>query len=43
MAGSSFVPHWLRSWLLVWVMMLPIVVFAAPAIRRLTHVLTRED
>ena len=43
MAGSTFVPHWLRSWLLVWVMMLPIVVFAAPAIRSLTHVLTRED
>jgi hypothetical protein len=42
MEGSTFVPHWLRSRLLVWVM-LPIVLFAAPAIRSLMHVLTRED
>jgi hypothetical protein len=43
MEGSTFVPHWLRSWLLVWVMMLPIVLSRPPAIRSLTHMLTRED
>jgi hypothetical protein len=26
-----------------WIMMVPIVMFAAPAIRSLTHILTRED
>ena len=43
LAGGVFMTHWLRSWLLSWVMMLPLVIFAAPAIRGLTHVLTRED
>jgi hypothetical protein len=43
MVGGTFVAHWVRSWLLAWIMMLPIVVFAAPAIRSLTDVLTRED
>ena len=43
LATGSFVSHWLQSWLLAWVMMLPIVLFAAPAIRQLTQVLTRED
>lgn len=39
LTGGTFIAHWLRSWL----MMLPIVLFAAPVIRNLTHVLTRED
>ena len=39
---GSFVSHWLQSWLIAWIMMLPIVLFAAPAIRNLTHILTRE-
>ncbi len=43
MAEGTFAPHWLRSWLFAWVLMLPVVVFAAPAIRNLTHMLTRED
>jgi len=43
LAAGSFVSHWLRSWLLAWVIMLPIVLFAAPAIRKLTHLLTREE
>jgi len=38
-----FWSHWLRSALLAWLVMLPIVLFAAPAIRRLTAILTRED
>ena len=39
---GTFVAHWLQSWFVAWIMMLPIVIFAAPAIRTLTHILTRE-
>lgn len=42
-AGGSFFTHWLRSWLIAWGLMLPIVLLAAPVIRRLTFCLTRED
>ncbi len=42
-ATETFVTHWLRSSFVAWTMMLPIVLFAAPAIRRLTQLLTRED
>jgi len=42
-ATGTFVIHWLRSSFVAWIMMLPIVLFAAPAIRRLTNLLTRED
>jgi hypothetical protein len=31
------------SWLISWAMMLPAVLFAAPAIRSLSHALTREE
>ena len=43
LAAGTFVTHWLQSWLMAWIMMLPIGLFAAPAIRSLTHLLTRED
>jgi hypothetical protein len=43
MAAGTFVAHWLQSWLVAWIMMLPVVLFAAPAIRRLTNILTQED
>jgi hypothetical protein len=43
LAEGSFVKHWLESGLLAWLMMLPVVLFAAPAIRKLSHLLTRED
>jgi ABC-type bacteriocin/lantibiotic exporter with double-glycine peptidase domain len=42
-ADGSFLLHWLRSWLLAWVLMTPIVLFAAPAIRAMSHALTRDD
>jgi FtsH-binding integral membrane protein len=42
-ATGTFMTHWLRSWFVAWIVMLPIVLFAAPAIRSLTHLLTRED
>jgi ABC-type bacteriocin/lantibiotic exporter with double-glycine peptidase domain len=43
MATGTFVLHWVQSWLLAWLMMLPIVLFAAPAIRNLAQVLTQEE
>lgn len=43
LATGSFATHWVRSWLLAWLVMLPVVVFAAPVIRALTHFVTRED
>lgn len=42
-AVGTFVGHWLQSWLIAWITMTPIVLFAAPAIRNLTDMLTRED
>jgi FtsH-binding integral membrane protein len=43
LAEGSFAKHWIKSGLLAWLVMLPVVLFAAPAIRKLTHLLTRED
>jgi hypothetical protein len=43
MASGQFVRHWLASWLIAWIMMLPVVVLAAPAIRSLAVALTREE
>jgi hypothetical protein len=43
LTDGSFLKHWLQSWLLSWFLMLPVVLFAAPAIRKLAHFLTRED
>lgn len=37
-----FLTHWLQSWLISWALMLPVVIFAAPAIRTLSYALTRE-
>ena len=42
-ASGTFMIHWLRSSFIAWITMLPIVLFAAPIIRRLTQLLTRED
>jgi Protein of unknown function (DUF2798) len=40
---GQFLSHWLLSWLLSWAVMLPFVLFAAPAIRRLSILLTKEE
>jgi Protein of unknown function (DUF2798) len=40
---EAFLCRWLSSWVLAWVAMLPIVIFAAPLIRRLTVALTVDD
>lgn len=42
-AGPGVSLRWLGSWLLAWGVMLPVVIFAAPLIRRLALALTRED
>jgi hypothetical protein len=41
--SGTFVVHWLQSWLFSWVLMLPVVLFAAPLIRRLAHAVTMEE
>jgi hypothetical protein len=40
---GSFVRHWLQSSVIAWIMMLPVVIFAAPGIRKLTYFLTRDE
>ena len=42
-ADGVFFRHWLVSWILSWFCMLPVVIFAAPSIRKLTLALTRPD
>ncbi len=38
----QFLGHWLLSWLVAWIAMLPVVVLAAPAIRAISVALTVE-
>jgi uncharacterized protein DUF2798 len=40
---GEFVTNWLPSWLISWMAMLPLVMAAAPAIRSLSILLTREE
>ena len=40
---GAFTVHWLPSWLVAWGLMLPIVLFAAPLISRLSLALTRAE
>ena len=42
LTAGTFAAHWLQSWIIAWITMTPIVLFAAPAIRNLTDILTRE-
>jgi hypothetical protein len=41
--AGVFLSHWLLSWLISWTVMLPFVLFAAPAIRALSILLTKEE
>jgi hypothetical protein len=43
LGDGAFLFNWLRAWAIAWVMMIPIVLFAAPLIRRMSQALTRED
>jgi hypothetical protein len=40
---GQFLSRWLVSWLVSWAAMLPFVLFAAPAIRALSILLTKEE
>jgi hypothetical protein len=40
---GPFLSHWLLSWLISWVAMLPFVLFAAPVIRAISLLLTKEE
>jgi hypothetical protein len=42
LAEGIFLLHWLQSWLVAWALMLPVVLFAAPAIQKLALALTRD-
>ncbi|PTM43506.1 DUF2798 domain-containing protein [Bosea sp. 124] len=39
---GAFALHWSTSWLIAWGVMLPVVIFAAPLIRRMAMALTGE-
>ena len=41
--AGGFLGHWLRSWTVAWIVMLPVVLVAAPAILRLSEFITRPD
>ena len=40
--NGDFVSHWSKFWLISWATMLPVVLFAAPFIRRFTDSLTSD-
>jgi uncharacterized protein DUF2798 len=39
---SRFIEHWMVSWAISWLTMLPVVLLAAPVIRSLVNHLTRD-
>lgn len=43
LGSGTFVSNWLVSWLVSWAMMMPIVLLAAPAIRSISLILTRDE
>ncbi len=43
LASGQFLSHWLLSWIIAWMAMLPFVLFAAPFIRSLSILLTKEE
>jgi hypothetical protein len=42
MRAGLFLSHWIESWLLAWLIMLPVVILAAPFIQKTTDALTCE-
>jgi len=42
-AEGGFLTHWVTAWLAAWVLMVPVVLFAAPFIRKMAVFLTREE
>jgi hypothetical protein len=42
-SSVALLANWLRSWIIAWGMMVPVVILIAPMIRRAVLVLTRDD
>ena len=40
---GMFVTHWLKSWIIAWILMTPFVLLAAPLIDRAVTALTRDS
>jgi len=40
---AMFLARWGQAWLTSWALMIPVVLFAAPVIQRLTRLLTHEE
>ncbi|MBX9709801.1 MAG: DUF2798 domain-containing protein [Xanthobacteraceae bacterium] len=43
LSAGTFFTHWIGSWFISWIVMLPIVVLAAPVIRKITMYLTADE
>jgi hypothetical protein len=43
MNSGYILTHWVQSWLFSWLVMLPVVLFAAPIIRNLALALTAKE
>lgn len=43
LADPLLISEWFTSWLAAWATMMPIVLFAAPAIRSIANALTSEE
>jgi hypothetical protein len=41
--SGAFLSHWVQSWLVAWVTMIPVVLLASPLIRRVADALTRDE
>lgn len=41
--SGQFLTHWLSAWLASWVLMAPIVIVAAPFVRRAALALTKDE
>jgi hypothetical protein len=42
LATHEFLQHWIASWVVAWMAMMPVVLLAAPMIRSVSLRLTRE-
>src|ERR1700728_3447038 len=41
--AGGFLGHWLRSWTVAWILMLPVVIAGAPAILRLSELMASPE
>ena len=43
LTDGAFLVNWIDAWFASWALMVPIVIFAAPAIQRVTLLLTSDE